>query len=215
MSIQAVLLDLDGTLADTAPDLGYALNQVRATRNLPPLPLSETRPVTSNGVRGLLKVGFDITPEHGDYAALKDQFLEIYTVNLCRETRLFPGMAELLAELEQRRVPWGVVTNKPQRFTEPLLGQLGVRERAACVISGDSVGHLKPHPAPLLAAATTIGVASRDCLYFGDDARDVVAARAAGMPVAVARFGYLNGGAPETWGADALLDHPLDLLELL
>ena len=213
--IQAVLLDLDGTLADTAPDLGYALNQLRAKRQLPPLPLAATRPVTSNGVRGLLKIGFDLTPEHADYAALKDEFLAIYTANLCRETRLFPGMGELLTELEQRRIAWGVVTNKPQRFTEPLLERLGVLERAACVISGDSVGQIKPHPAPLLAAAKSIDVAPPSCLYFGDDRRDVVAARAARMAVAVALFGYLDGGAPETWGADALLDHPLDLIELL
>ncbi len=215
MTIQAVLLDLDGTLADTAPDLGYALNQVRATRKLPPLPLAVTRPVTSNGVRGLLKVGFDLTPEHADYAVLKDEFLAIYTANLCRETKLFPGMNELLTELEQRGVLWGVVTNKPQRFTEPLLDRLGMRDRAACVISGDSVGQIKPHPAPLLAAAKAIGIAPPACLYFGDDQRDVIAARAAGMPVAVAKFGYLNGGNPETWGADALLDHPLDLIALL
>jgi phosphoglycolate phosphatase len=213
--IQAVLLDLDGTLADTAPDLAYALNQVRSARKLPPLPLAATRPVTSNGARGLLKVGFDITPEHADYETLKEEFLALYTAQLCRETKLFPGMNELLAELEQRGVPWGVVTNKPQRFTEPLLDLLGVRSRAACVISGDTVGQIKPHPAPLLAAAKSIGIAPSACLYFGDDQRDVIAARAAGMPVAVAKFGYLNGSDPETWGADALLDHPLDLLALL
>ena len=213
--IQAVLFDLDGTLADTAPDLGYVLNQLRTARGLPPLPLAATRPVTSNGVRGLLKIGFDMTPEHADYAQLKDEFLALYAANLHRETRLFPGMQELLAELEQRGVKWGVVTNKPRRFTEPLLDALGVRQRAACVISGDSVGQLKPHPAPLLAAAQSIGVVPASCLYFGDDRRDVIAARAAGMPVAVALFGCLDGGAPETWGADALLAHPLDLIALL
>ena len=213
--IQAVLFDLDGTLADTAPDLGYVLNQLRTARGLPPLPLAATRPVTSNGVRGLLKIGFDMTPEHADYAQLKDEFLALYAANLHRETRLFPGMQELLAELEQRGVKWGVVTNKPRRFTEPLLDALGIRQRAACVISGDSVGQLKPHPAPLLAAAQSIGVVPASCLYFGDDRRDVIAARAAGMPVAVALFGYLDGGAPETWGADALLAHPLDLIALL
>jgi 2-phosphoglycolate phosphatase len=213
--IQAVLLDLDGTLADTAPDLAYALNQMRAARQLPSLPLSVSRPMTSNGVRGLLKVGFGLTPEHADYASLKEEFLALYSTNLCRESKLFPGMSELLTELERRGVLWGIVTNKPQRFTEPLLDRLGVRHRAACVISGDSVGQIKPHPAPLLAAAKGIGIAPSACLYFGDDQRDVFAARAAGMPVAVARFGYLNGGNPETWGADALLDHPLDLIALL
>ena len=213
--IQAALFDLDGTLADTAPDLGYVLNRLRTARGLPPLPLAATRPVTSNGVRGLLKIGFDMTPEHADYAQLKDEFLALYAANLHRETRLFPGMPELLAGLEQRGVKWGVVTNKPQRFTEPLLDALGIRQRAACVISGDSVGQLKPHPAPLLAAAQSIAVVPAACFYFGDDRRDVIAARAAGMPVAVALFGYLDGGAPETWGADALLAHPLDLIALL
>jgi len=213
--IKAVLFDLDGTLADTAPDLGYAINRMRAARGLPPLPLAATRPVTSLGARGMLGVGLDVTPGHPDYDALRDEFLGIYAENLCRETRLFPGMAELLAELERRAVPWGVVTNKAERYTHPLLELLGVHRRAACIIGGDTTGKIKPDPAPLLAASARIGIAPQHCLYLGDDRRDVEAGRAAGMQVVVAKFGYLNGNDPENWGADAMIDRPLDLLQFL
>ena len=213
--IHAVLLDLDGTLADTAPDLGYVLNCMRAARNLPALPLAETRAYTSLGARGLLGVGLNVTPEHPDYDALRDEFLGIYAANLCRETRLFPGMAELLAELERRAVPWGVVTNKAERFTHPLLELLGVHHRTACIVGGDTTGKIKPDPAPLLAASERIGIAPGRCVYVGDDRRDMQAGRAAGMKVVAARFGYLNGIDPETWGADAIIARPQDLLLLL
>ncbi len=210
--IHAVLLDLDGTLADTAPDLGYVLNHMRAARNLPALPLAATRACTSLGARGLLGVGLNVTPEHPDYDALRDEFLGIYAANLCRETRLFPGMAELLAELERRAVPWGVVTNKAERFTHPLLELLGVHHRTACIVGGDTTGKIKPDPAPLLAASERIGIEPGRCVYVGDDRRDMQAGRAAGMKVVAARFGYLNGTDPETWGADAIIDQPQDLL---
>lgn len=210
--IQAALFDLDGTLADTAPDLGYALNHMRAARNLPALPLAATRAYTSLGARGLLGIGLDVTPEHPDYNTLRDEFLDIYAANLCRETRLFPGMAELLAELERRAVPWGVVTNKAERFTHPLLERLGVHHRTACIVGGDTTGKIKPDPAPLLAASERIGIAPGRCVYVGDDRRDMQAGRAAGMKVVAARFGYLNGTDPETWGADAIIDRPQDLL---
>ena len=213
--IQAVLLDLDGTLADTAPDLCYAINCMRAARGLPPLPLSATRPVTSLGARGMLGVGLNMAPDHPDYPTLREEFLGIYAANLCRETRLFPGMAELLDELERRAVRWGVVTNKAERFTHPLLELLGVRARAACIVGGDTTGKIKPDPAPLLAASDRIGIAPRHCLYLGDDRRDVEAGRAAGIQVVVAKFGYLNGNDPETWGADAMIDQPLELLKYL
>jgi phosphoglycolate phosphatase len=210
--IQAVLFDLDGTLADTAPDLGYVLNHMRAARNLPALPLAATRAYTSLGARGLLGVGLNVTPEHPDYNALRDEFLGIYADNLCRETRLFPGMAELLAELDLRAVPWGVVTNKAERFTHPLLELLGVHHRTACIVGGDTTGKIKPDPAPLLAASERIGIAPQHCIYLGDDRRDVEAGHAAGMKVVAAKFGYLNGTDPETWGADAIIDQPQDLL---
>ena len=215
MMIKAVLFDLDGTLADTAPDLGYTINRMREARGLPPLPLAATRPVTSLGARGMLGVGLDVTPGHPDYPALREEFLGIYAKNLCRETKLFAGMPELLDELERRNVLWGVVTNKAERFTHPLLELLGVHHRTACIVGGDTTGKIKPDPAPLLAASERIGIAPPHCIYLGDDRRDVEAGRAAGMQVVVARFGYLNGNDPETWGADAMIDQPLDLLGYL
>ena len=214
-AIKAVLFDLDGTLADTAPDLGYVMNRMRAARGLPALPFAAMRPYTSLGARGLLGVGLDVTPGHPEYTALRDEFLDIYAANLCRETRLFPGMAELLAELERRAVPWGVVTNKAERLTYPLLELLALRSRAACIIGGDTTGRIKPDPAPLLAASDRIGIAPQHCIYLGDDRRDMEAGRAAGMTVVVAKFGYLNGNDPETWAADGMIDKPLELLQYL
>jgi 2-phosphoglycolate phosphatase len=213
--MKAVLFDLDGTLADTAPDLGYAINRMRAARNLPDLPLRVTRPVTSLGARGLLGVGLDVTPEHANYDALRDEFLAIYADNLCRETRLFPGIALLLDELDGRALPWGVVTNKPERFTHPLLELLGLHHRAACIIGGDTTGKIKPDPTPLLVAAERIGIAPQHCIFVGDDERDVEAGRAAGMKTAVVGFGYLHGSDPKTWNADAIIDEPRGLLNLL
>jgi phosphoglycolate phosphatase len=212
---RAVLFDLDGTLADTAPDLAYALNCMRIARNLPALPVAATRAYTSMGARGLLGVGFDVTPEHPDYEAMRDEFLANYENNLCRETRLFPGMAELLDELERRGLRWGVVTNKAERYTHPLLEQLGVHHRAACVIGGDTTGKIKPDPAPLYAATERMGIAARHCIYVGDDRRDVEAGRAAGMKTIVVKFGYLHGNDPETWAADAMIDTPQELLQHL
>jgi phosphoglycolate phosphatase len=213
--IRAVLFDLDGTFADTAPDLTYALNRVRGTRGLPPLPLAATRPYASQGARGLIGAGFNLHPGDPGYDALRDEFLAIYADNLCRETRLFAGIPELLDRLEAQALPWGVVTNKAERFTLPLLDLLEVRSRAACVIGGDTTGRIKPHPEPLLAASRAIGHAPEACIYLGDDERDVEAGRAAGMKTAVAMWGYLNGQAPETWNADRMIAQPLDLLRWL
>ena len=212
---KAVLFDLDGTLADTAPDLAYALNRMRVSRRLPELPASATRAYTSMGARGLLGVGLDVTPAHPDYDAMREEFLAIYADNLCRESRLFPGMAELLDELERRGLRWGVVTNKAERYTHPLLKLLGVDHRAACVIGGDTTGKTKPDPAPLFAATERMGIAAVHCIYVGDDRRDVEAGRAAGMKTIVAKFGYLHGNDPETWAADAMIDTPEELLRHL
>ena len=213
--IKAVLFDLDGTLADTAPDLCYALNRMRVARNLPELPVEATRAYTSLGARGLLGIGLDVTPAHPGYDAMREEFLAIYENNLCRETRLFPGMLELIGELERRALLWGVVTNKAERYTHPLLEQLGIHARAACVIGGDTTGKTKPDPAPLFAASERIGIAPQNCIYVGDDRRDVQAGRSAGMKTIVVKFGYLNGNDPETWEADAMIDEPADLLKLL
>jgi len=214
--IRAVLFDLDGTLADTAPDLARALNALLGERGLPPVPLAHTRPLTSSGARGMIKAGFGLTPESDQYEALKTRFLELYRADVCVETRLFPGMDELLGALEDRGLPWGIVTNKFDRFTVPLVEALGLGTRAACVVSGDTVARAKPHPDPLLHASRLLALEPAACLYVGDDLRDVQAARAAGMPIIAAGYGYLgNEGDPRDWGADAVIDHPLETLSFL
>jgi phosphoglycolate phosphatase len=213
--IKAVLFDLDGTLADTAPDLGYALNTMRVARGHPPLPSSATRPVASSGARGLLHAGFGIGPGHPDYEAMRKEFLQLYETNICRESRLFPGMLELLDAIEARGLRWGVVTNKAERLARLLLDVLGMTSRASCLVGGDSTPNIKPHPDPLFAACRTMHEDAGACVYVGDDLRDIEAAHAAGMKAAVAKWGYLNGQAPENWNADWLLKNPQDLLRIL
>ncbi len=214
--IQAVLFDLDGTLADTAGDLAGALNRLRAEFRLAPLPLETTRPHTSAGARGLLKAGFDLDPADARYASMRERFLDLYEEALCVHTRLFEGMPELLAELDRRAVAWGIVTNKPHRFTEPLVRELHLHLRAACVVSGDTTERPKPAPDPLLHAARAMRLAPTSCLYVGDDLRDVQGARAAGMRVIAAGWGYLGAeGDPHRWGADAVLGHPAEVLEFI
>ena len=213
---RGVLFDLDGTLADTAPDLGYALNQQRLARGMPELPIEAVRSQASSGARGLLKIGFGIEPGQSGYEALRDEFLDIYEENLTRNSRLFPGVSTLLEQIERRGLRWGIVTNKSERFTFPLLRALALIERATCVICGDTTPNPKPHPAPLLAAAKKLGIPAPQCIYVGDDVRDVQAGHAAGMLVVVARYGYLgNGTPPEEWGADGFVDSPADLLGVL
>jgi phosphoglycolate phosphatase len=213
---RGVLFDLDGTLADTAPDLGFALNQMRIARGIPELPIDAVRSQASSGARGLLKAGFNIEPGQSGYDAMRDEFLDIYERNLSRNTRLFPGVSALLEQVERRGLCWGIVTNKAERFTFPLLRALALMERAACVICGDTTRNPKPHPGPMLAAAKKLGIPARQCIYVGDDERDVQAGHAAGMPVFVARYGYLgNGTPPEQWGADGFIDAPEDLLGVL
>lgn len=216
LPVRGVLFDLDGTLADTAPDLGFALNQQRLARGMPELPIEAVRSHASSGARGLLKIGFGIEPGQSGYDALRDEFLDIYEDNLARSSRLFPGVSALLEQIERRGLRWGIVTNKAERFTFPLLRALTLIERAACVICGDTTPNPKPHPAPLLAAAEKLGIPAQQCIYVGDDERDVQAGHAAGMPVVVARYGYLgNGKPPEQWGADGFIDTPAGLLGVL
>ena len=213
---RSVLFDLDGTLVDTAPDLVFALNQQRLARGMPELPIEAVRSQASSGARGLLRIGFNIEPGQSGYDAMRDEFLDIYERNLSRNTRLFPGVSALLEQVERRGLRWGIVTNKAERFTFPLLRALTLMDRAACVICGDTTPNPKPHPAPLLAAARKLGIPARQCIYVGDDERDVQAGHAAGMPVFVARYGYLgNGTPPEQWGADGFIDAPEDLLIVL
>ena len=214
--IRAVLFDLDGTLVDTAPDLGHALNLQRAAHGLPPLADDVIRPQASHGARGLLGVGFDLHPDDPRFAPMREEFLQLYAENICRHSRPFPGILDLLAELEARGLKWGVVTNKPARFTEPLMSILDLAERAACIVSGDTCQAPKPHPAPMLAAAELCGAPPAQCLYLGDAERDIEAARAAAMPALVAAWGYLDAGdEPHTWGAHAQIRHPIETLDFL
>ena len=212
---KAVLFDLDGTFADTAPDLCLAINRMRVKRNLPEIPVSATRPVTSLGARGLLGVGFGMKPDDDGYIAMRDEFLDYYNNELCVHTVLFPGMESLITALEKRTVRWGIVTNKAERFAKPLISQLGLDARCGCVIGGDTTARTKPHPEPLLEACRVIDIAPEYCIYVGDDERDIIAGRAAGMRTVAVGYGYLNGGRPETWGADFVVDTPMDILNHL
>ena len=214
--IRAVLFDLDGTLVDTAPDLGYALNLQRARHGLPPLADDVIRPQASHGARGLLGIGFDLHPDDTKFASMREEFLQLYADNICRHSRPFDGILELLAALDARQLKWGVVTNKPARFTEPLMSILDLAERATCIVSGDTCPQPKPHPAPMLAAAELCGLTPAQCLYLGDAERDIQAANAAAMPALVAAWGYLDtADQPLTWGAHAQILHPLDTLDYL
>jgi len=213
---KAVLFDLDGTFADTAPDLAAALNHTLATRNLPSLPLDSIRPQASHGSRALLQLGFGIEPEQPGYDTLRDTFLDYYERNICVHTRLFDGMAELVAELEQHGICWGIITNKPHRYTVPLMQALGYAERAACLISGDTCAHAKPDPEPMLKACEIINFAPEQCIYLGDDLRDMQAANAAGMLGIIASYGYISDSAqPECWCAHGSVDKPTELLGYL
>ena len=215
MTSRAVLFDFDGTFADTAPDLAAAVNTMRRARDLAPLAPETVRPYASMGARGLLRIGFDMTSEDPDYPAMRDEFLDAYSKALCVHTRLFPGMAKLLLQLEARSIAWGIVTNKATRFTTPLVRELGVAP--ACLVCGDSTPHLKPHPAPLLAAAEKLALPPADCIYVGDDLRDIQAARAAGMRCVAVEYGYhgADNPGPATWNADAIISNPRELLEHL
>jgi len=215
-ALRAVLFDLDGTFADTAPDLGRALNRMRTEKGLAPLPISTLRAHASSGARGLIKVGFDLTPGDEGYEPLREQFLALYAEHLCVDTRLFEGIPQLLDGIEARGLPWGIVTNKAKRFAEPLLEQLGMDRRATCIVSGDSTPHLKPHPASLLRALELLSLPPEGCLYVGDDLRDIQAARAAGMRFVTAGWGYLGEGAdPDAWEADAVASDPREIMDLL
>lgn len=212
---QAVLFDLDGTLADTAPDLGGALNRMRERRGLAPLPIERLRPVASSGARGMLAAGLGKAPTDPDYESLRQEFLDEYAVALDVHSRLFDGITDLLDALSRAGLGWGIVTNKAMRFTAPVVAGLGLAG-ARVVIAGDTTPHAKPHPAPLLAACARLALAPERCVYVGDDRRDIEAARAAGMPSVAAAWGYLgNGGDATAWNADVVIDRPGALLGLL
>ena len=212
---RGVLFDLDGTFADTASDLAEAANRLLKDHGREPLPHQRFRAFSSAGARGLLQVAFGLKPGDDEYPAMREAFLEAYAARLCVHTRLFPGVAELLRELQSRRIAWGIVTNKALRFAEPLLAALKVEP--ACVVGGDSTPHLKPHPAPMLLALERLKMNAADCVYLGDDLRDMQSARAAGVRAVAVEWGYHHpdGGGPGTWQADLVIHHPLELLEHL
>jgi 2-phosphoglycolate phosphatase len=216
LPVRAVLFDLDGTLADTAADLGNALNRVRADRALPALPLATLRPQASHGARGLLAAGFGIGKEHADFASLRDAFLAYYAEALCEHTTLFPDAEQVLAEIERRGLRWGIVTNKAARFTVPVVERLALAARAGAVICGDTTRESKPHPAPLLAGAATLAILPAQCVYVGDAERDIIAGRAAGMHTLFAAYGYVGADeTPAEWNADGELDSLPELLDWL
>ena len=213
---KAVLFDLDGTLIDSAPDLGAAVDKMRVERGLPSLPLARYRPMVGAGARGMLGEAFGISPDHPDFSAMREEFFQNYQARLLEQTLPFDGVAQLIDGLASLGLPWGVVTNKSTRFSEPLTRGMSLFSTARTVVSGDTTPHAKPHPAPLLEAAERLGIAPNDCIYVGDDERDILAGHAAGMGTVAAVYGYLGlAQDPLDWGAHAIINSPLELLQLL
>lgn len=215
-NIAAVLFDLDGTLIDSAPDLGAAADQMRVARGLPSLLLDAYRPMAGAGARGMLGVAFGIGVDDPQFETLREEFFVNYSRCMTQRTIVFDGVAELIGALCHRKMGWGVVTNKSERFTIPLTAGMPLFASAGAIVSGDTTPHAKPHPAPLLEAARRLGLEARQCLYVGDDERDVIAGRAAGMPTVAATYGYLGVQTDVTaWEADVQINSPLELLQFL
>jgi N-acetyl-D-muramate 6-phosphate phosphatase len=211
---RAILFDLDGTLADTAPDLAGAVNQLRIARGLAPTDYELLRPTASAGARGLIGVAFGLTPQDAEYEELRSSFIKNYEAAIAVNTRLFDGIADLLSHLQAQGIVWGIVTNKIARLTDQLVAKIGLHQ-AACVISGDTTNHSKPHPAPLIEAAKRLGIGPEHCWYVGDDLRDIQAGQAAGMTTIAATWGYCGETAPHLWNADASVESPQQLFELI
>lgn len=215
-NIDAVLFDLDGTLIDSAPDLGAAADQMRTNRGLVSLPQSDYRPMAGAGARGMLGVAFGIEPTHSDYEMLKEEFFTNYEACMTKRTYVFDGVADLIAQFDSAGLKWGIVTNKSERFALPLTKAIPLFKTAQTIVGGDTTPHAKPHPAPLLEAARQLGVAPERCMYVGDDERDIAAGRAARMYTVAAAYGYL-GATQDTanWHADATIHTPDQLMQLL
>src|SRR5450830_950172 len=208
-----VLFDLDGTLVDTAPDLGLALNLQLQRHGYPALPISAIRPYASHGSKGLLKLGFGLTPEHALFDSMRIEYLNLYDEVFLTSPILFAGMDNVLAAIEANRQAWGIVTNKPKRFTQRLIAAIGLDQRVGCVVSGDDAARPKPYPDTLNLACKNLGVAATDCIYVGDAARDIEAGKAAGMKTVVALYGYIEASdQAETWGGDFYIHQPKDLM---
>lgn len=213
---EGIFFDLDGTLADTAPDLVAATNKLLVARNLTPKPYEFLRPYASAGARGLLEGAFGISPDHEDFVALRDEFFSNYEKALLVDSRLFDGIDHLLDQMDAVSLPWGIITNKSERFTNPLTDLMGLRQRAVSTVSGDTTPYSKPHPEPILHAARTSNIDPSKSIYVGDDIRDVLAGKAAGMKTVAAAYGYCGcKEPPEAWGADYIANNPLDLLQII
>jgi N-acetyl-D-muramate 6-phosphate phosphatase len=213
---EGVFFDLDGTLADTAPDLVAAANLLRIKRNLNPLPYEVLRPRASAGARGLIFGAFGFDKDHPEFEELRLEFLANYEKNICVNTTLFDGMAQVLDDLESSSITWGIVTNKSERLTHPLLNLMNLAQRSQAIIGGDTTPFAKPHPAPILKAAEVCSVNPLNCIYVGDDLRDIEAGKAAGMKTVAAAYGYC--GCDEhisEWGADHIIQHPSELSAIL
>lgn len=212
-----VLFDLDGTFADTAPDLAHALNQTLVRHGKQPMSLEEIRPGVSHGSVALIKIGFGIEPDDSKFETLRQELLQFYIENICLHTTLFPGMEELILQLEENSIAWGIVTNKPEWLTNPLMEQLNLTKRAACIVSGDTTANSKPHPEPILHACRLAGGHDpSDCIYIGDAQRDIEAGNSAGTTTLVAMFGYVDeDDQPEKWEADGHIYHPSEVLDWL
>jgi phosphoglycolate phosphatase len=213
---KGVFFDLDGTLADTAPDLVAAANLLRVARGLSPLPYEVLRPTASAGARGLIQGAFGYDNQHPQFEELRDEFLANYEKNICVHSKLFDGMDDLLLDLEKSLIVWGIVTNKIERFTHPLLKIMGLHQRSTAIVGGDTTPYSKPHPAPILKAAEICNINPSDCLYVGDDLRDIEAGRAAGMKTVAAAYGYCGCDEPvNAWGADYIIHHPSELRSIV
>lgn len=213
--IDAVLFDLDGTLLDSAPDLGFAANQMRIARGLDALPQSLYRPFVGTGARGMLRIALDVTPEAAEFDDLKEEFFATYEQVMGRHSQLFAGVGQLLRDIKTNKLAWGIVTNKSERFTFPIVQATPEFAVAGAVICGDTTAYSKPHPEPLLEAAKRMGLQPERCIYVGDDERDMIAARAAGMQAVAAAYGYLGSGGVGEWYADAVINSPLELSTLI
>jgi phosphoglycolate phosphatase len=211
---RAVLFDLDGTLADTAPDLAAALNHTLERHGHRPLSLEQIKPSVSHGAAALIRLGFGLEPDDEEFEPLRQELLSYYSANNGEHTTLFSGMSELLEQLEQHDLSWGVVTNKPAWLTDPLMQQLGLTQRADSIVSGDTTSHSKPHPEPILHACRQIGCTPSECLFVGDAKRDIVAGKSAGTTTLIAMFGYLGrDDKPAEWQADGTIEQPADILQ--
>ena len=215
-NVSAVLFDLDGTLLDSAPDLGFAANQLRLARGMDALPLSDYRAFVGTGARGMLRIALGVSTDASDFESLKEEFFHSYENCMGLHSKLFDGVAQLIETLDRHALPWGIVTNKSERFTLPIVSEITQFSSAKAVVCGDTTPFSKPHPEPLYEAIRRIRTQAQSCIYVGDDERDMQAAHAAGMHSVAAAYGYLgNVGSIESWNPHVVINSPIELTRVL